>query len=141
MLHGHATPAAQGHFSPVIVPFSIQKLDGEMRTPSGTASDGGGTFSSPALPPQTSQPQSGHSPNPGSWEKNVEAKNSAWSGLITVLPIFPSCRFSQSTATPLLYRVGIPPEYSCFPHIGQFRQLFLYYFSPESYTVWCLCLV
>lgn len=74
--HGHATPAAQGHFLPMIVPFSIQKLDGEERTPLGTASDGEGTSSSPALPPQMPQPQSGHSPNSESWKKYVDTKNS-----------------------------------------------------------------
>lgn len=70
--HGHATPAGQGHFSPTTVPFSIPKLDGEMKTPSGTASDGEGMFFSPALPPPPPTPE----PQLRVMEKYAEAKNS-----------------------------------------------------------------
>lgn len=90
VLHGHATPAAQGHFSPTTVPFSIPKLDGEMKTPSGTASDGEEMFFSPALPPPHTHTL--QSPNSGSWKSMQKPRTLSLEQAHHVLSYYPQLR-------------------------------------------------
>lgn len=95
--HGHATPAAQGHFSPTTVPFFHPKTrwwgENSLRN---SIRWRGNIFLTCFTPSDSTAPTQGH----GKVCRGQEL--SAWSRLFTVFPIIPRCRFSQSTATLLL---------------------------------------